>query len=339
MRMLILGGTRFVGYFVAEQALRAGWDVTVFNRGLAGQPPVGAGVIEGDRTAPTDIARLAMAGEWDAVVDCSGYVPANVLAVAEALAPVTDAYLFMSTVSVYRDWPVASLDDSSPTLFAPPDAGPNYGEDVEDGPTRYGYQKAGAEAAVRAVFGVERTTILRPGVVLGPREYVGRLLWWLNRTARGGRIVVPAPPSRLIQPIDVRDLALFAIHCISTKLTGTYNVTAEHAETFGDLMAHCANATGSDAEFVWTPSDLLLRAGVRQWSELPLWRTHSGTWQVSSSRASGAGLTCRPLCETVQDTWSWMQTSTALAADERATEIGLSTAKEQDILRQLRLTG
>jgi NAD(P)-dependent dehydrogenase (short-subunit alcohol dehydrogenase family) len=123
MRLLILGGTKFVGYFVARQALGAGWDVTVFNRGLAGQPPVGAEVIEGDRTAPADIGRLASAGEWDAVADCSGYVPANVLAVAEALAPVTDAYLFMSTVSVYRDWPVAPLDDTSETLFAPPDAG------------------------------------------------------------------------------------------------------------------------------------------------------------------------------------------------------------------------
>lgn len=339
MRLLILGGTRFVGYFVAAAALRAGWDVTVFNRGLAGQPPVGAEIIQGDRTVPADIAGLASVGRWDAVVDCSGYVPVNVLAVAEALAPVTDAYLFMSTVSVYRDWPTAPLDDTSETLFAPPDAGADYGEDVEDGPTRYGYQKAGSEAAVQAVFGAQRTIILRPGVVLGPREYVGRLPWWLNRTARGGRIVVPAPPSRLIQPIDVRDLALFAVHCISTKLAGSYNLTAEHAGTFGDLMAHCASATGGDAEFVWTPSDLLLRAGVRQWSELPLWRTHSGTWQVSSSRASAAGLVWRPLRETVQDTWSWMQTSTALAADERATEVGLSTAKEQDILRQLRLTG
>jgi hypothetical protein len=150
---------------------------------------------------------------------------------------------------------------------------------------------------------------------------------------------VPAPPSRLIQPIDVRDLALFAVHCVSAKLAGTYNVTAEHAGTFGDLVAHCTSATGGDAEFVWTPSDLLLRAGVRQWSELPLWRTHSGTWQVSSSRASAAGLICRPLCETVQDTWSWMRASTPRTTDERATEIGLSRAKEQDILRQLRLTG
>ena len=169
MRLLILGGTRFVGHAAAAAALREGWEVTTFNRGLSGADLAGVNPIRGDRTLAADLARLAAAGPWDAVVDTSGYVPREVLAACECLEPVAAWYVFMSTVSVYRGWPVEPLSEASEVLYCPAGAGPNYGEDVEDGPTRYGYQKSGCELAVTSTFGLGRSVLLRPGVVLGPR--------------------------------------------------------------------------------------------------------------------------------------------------------------------------
>jgi len=270
---------------------------------------------------------------WDVVVDTSGYVPRNVLDVARVLEPVAGRYVFMSTVSVYAGWPVEPLDEGSAVLPCPPDAGPEYGEDTEDGSTRYGYQKSGCEAAAIEVFGADRVTVLRPGVVLGPREYVGRLPWWLRRTARGGRMVAPGSPERSIQPVDVRNLAGFTLDCIERERSGAFNVAAPVGrETFGGMLAACREATGSDTEPVWVPDEELVRLGVRQWSEMPLWRTMPGTWQVDASEAAAAGLTCRPLTETVRDTWAWMVETGATGDHERAAELGLSPERERQIL-------
>jgi 2'-hydroxyisoflavone reductase len=338
VRMLVLGGTRFVGYAVLEAAIHAGWEATSFSRGVSGLPPSGVRVVQGDRLDRRDLAELADDGPWDAVVDTSGFVPRDVLMACEVLRPVTTRYVFISTVSVYRGWPKEPLSESSEVLYCPPDAGPDYGEDVEDGPTKYGYQKSGCELAVTSLFGVERSTVLRPGVVLGPREYVGRLPWWLRRVARGGRVLAPGDPSRFIQPVDARDLADFALLAISQSVTGTYNLAApQDRETFGDLLRACVSVTGSSPEFIWVPDGKLLEAGVRQWSELPLWRTYAGVWQVDSTAAQAQGLSCRSLADTVADTWAWMQSSQVESDDQRAQEIGISPGLEEQILS--RLTG
>ena len=336
MRLLILGGTKFVGHAVATAALTEGWEVTTFNRGMSGADAAGVRVIRGDRTLPADLARLASAGPWDGVIDTSGYVPRDVLAASECLEPLAARYIFMSTVSVYRRWPIEPLSEASEVLYCPPDAGPDYGEDVEDGPTRYGYQKSGCELAVTRTFGPGRSVLLRPGVVLGPREYVGRLPWWLNRIAAGGRVLAPGSPDRSIQPIDVRDLAEFAIRLVAEGIAAVYNVTAPVGrETFGRLLKACADITRSDAEFVWVPDEQLVAQGVRQWSEIPLWRTFPGVWQVSSAAAQSAGLSCRPLAATVDDTWSWMQATVVGPNDERASEIGISRERERLILARV----
>ena len=333
MRLLVLGGTRFVGWAVVAGALECGWEVATFHRGLSGPDVAGVRSIRGDRTHADDVARLAVEGPWDAVVDTSGYVPREVLAVCKQLERVAGRYVFMSTVSVYRDWPVESLSEASEVLYCPPDAGPDYGEDVEDGPTKYGYQKSGCELAVTRTFGAGRSTVLRPGVVLGPREYVGRLPWWLRRVAAAGRVLAPGSPDRSIQPVDVRDLAAFTLGAAERDISGAYNVAAPLGrETFGEMLAACSEATGSDAEFVWVPDGLLLAAGVRQWSEMPLWRTFPGVWRVNSAEALAAGLSCRPLAATVADTWAWMRDGGQDSADERASEIGISREREQEIL-------
>ena len=139
---------------------------------------------------------------------------------------------------------IEPLSERSEVLYCPPDAGPDYGTDTEDGPTRYGYQKAGCEAAAVAAFGADRTTILRPGVVLGPREYVGRLPWWLRRVAAGGEVMAPGSPDRIIQPVDVRDLAMFALQTIREQSSCAFNVCAPiGSATFGDLLTDCAHST------------------------------------------------------------------------------------------------
>jgi 2'-hydroxyisoflavone reductase len=333
MRLLVLGGTRFVGWAVAADAVGQGWEVTTFNRGISGPDVAAVQALHGDRMRPDDVSRLVEAGPWDAVVDTSGYVPREVLAACERLEPVTGRYIFMSTVSVYRGWPVEPLSEESEVLYCPPDAGPEYGEDVEDGPTRYGYQKSGCELAVAQTFGAGRSTSLRPGVVLGPREYVGRLPWWLRRVAAGGQVLAPGSPDRSIQPVDVRDLAAFALTAAERSIAGAYSVAAPIGrETFRDMLHACAEVTGSDAEFVWVPDERLLAEGIRQWSEMPLWRTFPGVWRVDPAAALGAGLTCRQLADTVADTWSWLQETNGKIGDERASEIGISREREQRIL-------
>ncbi len=334
MRLLVLGGTRFIGHAVVTVAVEQGWEVTTFNRGVSGTDVAGVVAMRGDRAEASDLARLTSSGmTWNAVVDCSGYVPRDVLAAVQRLEPLAEHYVFMSTVSVYRDWPVKPLSEASEVLCCPPDAGPDYGEDVEDGPTRYGYQKSGCEVAVRDTFGAERATILRPGVVLGPREYVGRLPWWLRRTAAGGQVLAPGDPARSIQPVDVRDLAKFALLAAQSGIGGTFNATSPQGrETFGGMLEACAEVTHANAEFVWVPDERLLSYGVRQWSEMPLWRTFPGVWQVDSSAAAARGLSCRPLAATVADTWAWMQLSDLTWDDERAGEIGISRQRETEIL-------
>lgn len=334
MRLLILGGTRFAGHAVATAAVARGWDVSTFNRGISGEDVMGVHTIRGDRRDKADLSALVSRGPWDAVVDTSGYVPREVLAVCELLEPAAGRYVFVSTVSVYSGWPAVPLSEASEVLYCPPGAGPEYGEDTEDGPTRYGYQKSGCEQAVMTAFGHDHCTVLRPGVVLGPREYVGRLPWWLDRIASGGRVLAPGSPDRSIQPVDVRDLAGFALRAAGAGISGTYNITAPIGrETFGGLLSACADVTGSAAEFVWVPDEQLLARGVRQWSELPLWRTFQGVWEVDSAAAHAQGLICRPLAETVAGTWSWMNQG-GRPGGGRADEIGISREREQEILSQ-----
>ncbi|THV30064.1 NAD-dependent epimerase/dehydratase family protein [Glycomyces paridis] len=331
MRLLVLGGSLFVGRGIVAGALARGWGVTTFNRGRSGTDLPGAEVIHGDRWNRADLERLAASGTWDAVVDVSGYVPQNVLEVASVLEPSAGRYLFISTLSAYRGWPIEALSEESPILECPPDADDTFGEDVKDGPSRYGYQKAGCERAVLKVFGPERSSVLRLGVVLGPEEYVGRLPWWLLRIAEGGRVAAPERPDRSIQPVDVRDVAEFALTALDRGLDGAFNVAGSGEATFGDLLESCVEATGADAELVWTPSEVLTAHGVRQWNELPLWRTTPGTWNVSSAKARAAGLTTRPIADTVHDTWTWM-TETGLTKDRLPEEMGIASEKERRIL-------
>jgi 2'-hydroxyisoflavone reductase len=335
VRVLVLGGTWFLGRTVVEEALARGFDVTTFNRGRSGTPVPGAKQIHGDRNNPEDLARLAAHGPFDAVIDPSGYVPAQVGQTAAALAEATGRYVFISSVSAYTGWPVEPLTEKSPVLNCPPDADADFGYDGEPGwPTRYGFTKSGSEAAVRRVFGDAGTVILRPGVILGPWEYVGRLPWWLNRLRRGGKILAPGSPDRAIQPVDVRDAAAFALHTALAETGGTFNVAAPVGHTtFAAMLDACQQVTGSDGELVWADPPFLTEHGVRQWTELPLWRTPPGTWNVATDAAAAAGLACRPIEETVADTWAWLNGAGSTIRHERAAELGIDPDRERALVQ------
>lgn len=302
MRLLVLGGTWFLGRVMVEAALQRGHSVTTFNRGRTGADAAGVEALRGDRERPADLARLSQAAPWDAVIDTSASVPRVALSSACALADRVDRYVLVSTVSVYSEWPHRGVSEMSPVRECAPDAGPGsasvYGT--------YGVLKAGCERAVQQWFD-GRALVLRPGVILGPYENIGRLPWWLHRVRRGGRVVAPGRPDRSIQPVDVRDVVDFALHCLETGVTGIFNVAAPKAHaTYGELLRACVEVTGSDAELVWVPDDFLVERDVRQWTELPMWRVPPGTWDVAADRAASAGLVCRPLTETVHDTWRWL---------------------------------
>jgi nucleoside-diphosphate-sugar epimerase len=306
--------------------------VITFRRGRTGTDVDGVATIRGDRSNPDDLKRLAESGPFDAVIDTSSYVPRETLALTRVLEPVTSRYVLISTVSVYQGWPVEPLTEQSPVLDCPADAGPDYGYDADPGPSTYGFGKAGCERAVLETFGVNRSVILRPGVILGPLEYVGRLDWWLRRMQRGGRILAPGKPQRPIQPIDVRDVTTFALHT-ATGPTGVFNVTATGRETMGDMLGACHAATGHHGRLDWITDEVWLAGqGIAQWTELPLWRIYRGAWAVNSTAARNAGLRCRSVKETVTDTWRWLESGGAAIHHERASELGISPERENAVL-------
>lgn len=332
MRLLILGGTWFVGRALAEVAVAAGWRVTCFNRGRTGVDVDGVESVRGDRTSSDALAGLAGRGPWDAVVDTGAYEPAVTRLAAAALATVVDRYVVISTVSAYRDWPGRSVSESSPLWAARLDARADDPDlAVLPVPVAYGTLKAGCERVVADEYG-QRALALRPGVVLGPYEYVGRLEALLRRAARGGRMLVAGNPSRLIQPVDVRDLAAFMLRAIADERSGAYNVVAPvgHA-TYGQLVESGVKATGGGAELVWADPDWLVERGAREWTELVLWRSAAGTWAVNGERAEAAGLSCRPLWDTVADTWVWLSNNRPVA-HERSGDHGMAPAREAALL-------
>jgi len=332
VRVLVLGGTRFVGRLIVEAALERGDVVTTFNRGRTGSDAAGAQAIRGDRENAADLAQLVKGREWDAVIDTSGYVPAIVGNAARALSGRTAAYAFLSTVSVYPDWPQNAVSEDSRVYDCAPDVTGTAEDEANWSAAQYGAYKVGCERAVAETFDGQ-ALIFRPGVILGPHENVGRLTWWLARVAAGGRVLAPGDRHREIQPVDIRDLAAFTLMCLETGTAGTFNVTAPagHA-TFGSLLGACVDVTASDAQLEWVDDAFLIAHDVRQWTEIPLWRAHPGTWRVNASRAAASGLRCRTMTVTVADTWKWLSAGQGPAAYGRQAHHGLDPDRERRLL-------
>ncbi|MGV9879908.1 NAD-dependent epimerase/dehydratase family protein [Streptomyces sp. NPDC003006] len=301
MRLLILGGTEFVGRAVTEAALARGWEVTVFHRGRHAAPE-GVRAIHGDRTAEGGLAGLAE-GEWDVVVDTWSAAPHVVRDSARLLAGRAGRYVYVSSGSVYRYPGEAGSDESFPVVDGDPDAEA----------TAYAEDKRGGELAAIAGFGAERTVLARAGLILGPYENIGRLPWWLNRVARGGPVLAPGPRDLEIQYVDVRDLAEWVLDAAVAELHGAYNLVSPMGQiTMGELLDACVEvAGGNDVSLRWTAPEVVLEAGIEQWMELPVWlapgELHDTMHRTSSEKAVAAGLGTRPVAATVRDTWEWLQ--------------------------------
>ena len=297
MRILVLGGSRFVGRAVVEAALGRGDTVTMFNRGITNRGLFpGVETVIGDRTE--DLYGLGRR-EFDAVVDVACYDPAAARLSAAALAGRVGRYVFVSTVSVYASQATteAQLEDSPLAELKP---------DVKDPLENYGANKALCEAIIRDAFG-ERALIGRPGLITGPYDPTDRFPYWPRRIARGGRVLAPGDAGDLTQVIDVRDLAAFLLDGIHRHRAGVYNLTGT-PRPFGILLDLCRTATYSDAELTWVPSDRLVALGVDPGTGIPLWVGEPGYEafnDVDSSRAAAAGLSCRSLTETIRDTLAW----------------------------------
>ncbi|MCL7378950.1 NAD-dependent epimerase/dehydratase family protein [Streptomyces sp. 35G-GA-8] len=310
MRLLILGGTEFVGRAVTEAALARGWRVTVFHRGHH-EAPAGVTTLRGDRTAPGGLAALSDlsglsglsdgADAWDAVVDTWSAAPSAVLSTARLLADRVGRYVYISSRSVYANPAPAGLTEDGPLVE---------GASAAAGQTAYPQDKRGGELAAEAVFG-DRALLVRAGLILGPGENIGRLPWWLGRIARGGPVLAPGPRDNSVQYIDARDLAEWTLDAVRDGLGGPYNLVSPAGHTsMGELLDACVRVTGSDAELRWTDPETILAAGIEPWSDLPVWippgEMHDTLHGSDVSKALATGLRCRPVAETVADTWSWL---------------------------------
>ncbi|MDX6430790.1 MAG: hypothetical protein QOE54_3156 [Streptosporangiaceae bacterium] len=302
MRLLVLGGTEFVGHAFVDEALSRGWPVTVFNRGTH-RLPDGVTALRGDRTAEGGLAALEGQGEWDVVVDTWSWAPSAVRDAANALAGRVDRYVYVSSRSVYaQPRPLGSGEaEDAPLVEASPD----------DGEVDYARTKAGGELAAVAEFG-ERALLVRAGLILGPRENIGRLPWWLNRIARGGPVLAPGPADAGLQYIDVRDLAAWSLDTAERAVGGPYDLISEPGyTTMRELLETCVRVTGSDAELRWTDPEPIAAAGVQPWTDLPIWMPPGEDYdflhRADVSKALASGLRCRPVADTVADTWAWLR--------------------------------
>ncbi|MEU6890618.1 NAD-dependent epimerase/dehydratase family protein [Streptomyces sp. NPDC046557] len=299
MRLLMLGGTEFVGRAITEEAVDLGWDVTVFHRGHHAPPP-GTSALHGDRTGPDGLAALAE-GEWDLVVDTWGAAPTAVRDSARLLAGRAGRYAYVSSRSVYSYPAPVGLAEEGPLVEGSPDASA----------TAYAEDKRGGELAALDAFG-ERALLVRAGLILGPYENVGRLPWWLGRAARGGPMIAPGPRDLPLQYIDVRDLARWTLRAALAGHGGAFNLVSPsgHA-TMGGLLEACVSVTGGGAELRWTDPAVIEAAGVEPWTELPVWlppgELHDFMCRADVTKALAAGLECRPVEETVADTWAWLR--------------------------------
>lgn len=303
MRLLVLGGTKFLGRGIVDAALAAGDQVTTFTRGTSGEPPPGVEAVHGDRSEP-DGMEVLRGREWDAVVDTSGYVPVVVNRGAELLAGSVGHYVFVSSISAYPGWPGEAVRADTAVHDGDPDAG---NPDGSFDPELYGLYKVGCERAVERHF-PGRAAHLRAGLIVGPYDPSGRFPYWVARLDRGGEVLAPGDPDRELRVVDYRDLGAFAVECGRAGVTGALPATGPAGQTtFGQLLTGMA---GPGTTLTWVPDDFLVGHQVQPWLELPLWlpvADAARAWDQDTGEAERAGLRCRPVAETAADTLTWLR--------------------------------
>lgn len=320
MKILIIGGTRFMGFFLAQELLKKRHELTLLHRGNTlpeGVP--GARNIIGDREAALDRTESV----YDVVIDTSGMLPRQVRRSSERFSGAS--YVYVSTVSVYADPLLPCADEMAPRC-------PSAGFDADNVTMEnYGALKAACEDVVLNAFG-QQALIVRPGLIVGPRDYSDRFTYWVRRVAIGGDVLAPGSPGRAIQVIDARDLASWIARMVEQREPGIYNA-AGPALHFGEFLLQCARQSAHSSSLHWISDEVLSGAGVQPGEELPLWLSETdaiGWSSISSAKARAHGLTYRPIEETIADTVRWDR--------ERYSpplKCGLTLERERELLAQL----
>lgn len=300
-RLLVIGGTAFVGRAVVEEALARGFQVTTFNRGQT-NPDLFPQVEKrhGDRDGGLDSLGD---GEWDLVVDTCGYLPHVVGQSVALLANRTGWYSFISSLAVFADFSVAGLheDSSIAPLPNPPS---------QEFLANYGPLKVLCEQTVLGGF-PDRATITRPGLIVGPNDRTGRFGYWLSRVAEGGDMLAPGAPQQSIQFIDVRDLAAWTLDSALNRKAGVFNMPGSNQPvSMGEFLQGCALTTNSTPNYIWCDDDFLKAQGLAPYFTPPMWTPAQGPMAgmglVDNRKAFGAGMKVRPMADTLRDTWAWM---------------------------------
>jgi 2'-hydroxyisoflavone reductase len=286
--------------------------------------------LHGDRTDPGALRAALRDGSWDAAIDTWSGAPRVVSDAAGLLAGQCGHYSYVSSRSVYR-WPIPpGADESAPVVD---------GDATAETDDDYAAAKRGGELAALAAFG-DRALIARAGLILGPYEVVGRMPWWLRRMERGGDVLAPGPPGMPLQYIDGRDLAAWLLQAADRGIGGVFNAVSQPGQaTMESLLWAARTATGSDARLVWVTPEALERAGIAPWTELPIWAPPGGEAGAlhngNVAAAYAAGLRCRPVAETVADTWRWLQDEGDPPPVPGRAAHGLDPQRERDVLASL----
>lgn len=281
--------------------------------------------LTGDRDG--DLAALR-GGTWDAVIDTSAYRPRHAAASAAALRGKVRQYAFVSTASVYAAFPSDGVTEDTATMMPPVDL------DAPVSPETYGPLKVGCERAVQGEFGA-RALIVRPGLLAGPYDPTGRFRYWVARVADGGEVLAPGDPARLVQLLDARDLAYWLISAVESGETGVYNTSGPASPlSMTRFLEACRVVTRSDARFTWAADAFLLERGVIPWTDLPLWlpAEAAGLLSTSSQKAQRAGLSYRPLAETIADVLADGPTPATPITDGPPRPPAMSRARERELL-------
>ena len=343
MRVLVLGGGTFVGRALVEAALAAGHQVTTLTRSTS-PPGAEIGAIEalfGDRRTPAglsvidrcretvgreSVGRESVGRDWDVVFDTWSGAPRVVQQSVTLLRRRVPFYSYVSSMSVYAEPMPAGSNESHRPVEA---------ESSADA-TNYPADKRGGELAVLEGYGEDHCLLARAGLILGPYEGPGRLPWWLNRLARGGEVLAPGPANLPLQYVDARDLATWMVHCAEHQIAGAFNAVSESGHTtMRELLDTCHVVVDSTARLVWVDPDFVVAHGIEPWIELPIWLPPGPDHDAQSAdtrRAAAAGMICRPLRDTVRDTWQWLSDGGAPRPVPGRMTVGLAPEKEQAAL-------
>jgi 2'-hydroxyisoflavone reductase len=337
-KVLILGGTRFLGVAIVEAALAKGWELTLFNRGKS-NPGLFKGrpleEIHGDRNVAEDVKKLA-GRKWDAVIDTSGYFPRQVRSATEVLSANVGQYVFISSISVYAAPMKAGMDETAAVMRLPEGTDVDALKEITG--ENYGALKLLCEeAAEKAMPG--KALNVRPGYIVGDRDGSDRFTYWPVRVRKGGEVLVAGKPADPIQFIDVRDLGDWIVRMVESGKNGAYNATGPKERlTMKAFLEACRRETGSSATFTWAPESKLKELGLTPEADFPIWVStegpEAGIGDVSIARALKAGLTFRPLSETIRSTLAWWD---SLPEERRAkARAGLAPEKETATLAALK---